>query len=366
MTKQNRRDAVFLLFGWLAACLPVSSYAEVRTDYLSKGLTSIPGELLLFPELTSINRFDQGPAHRFNDNQVIPGINLFYTLDYQRFRFLGEWWLTTQTHTLERLQLGWRWGDTSIWLGRFHNPIGYWNLQYHHSAFLQTTISRPGIMAFESADGPIASHTTGLLVEGLKEFGTAGLYYSLSAGAGPVLKDRLRPLDLLDPGNSYRPSVNFRLGYQPVSYGPQEFGFSIAYNEIGGARTGLNTVKQAVAGVYGNWVFDWGRALSEVIYVHNWLDRPQGQTDHGFVNAYGQLEWDLRPAWTLYGRVEGTFGDSHDPYLQFFPKFVEDRYLGGIRYKFTSNMALKLEVSQEHVRDDRFGQVMLQWSAVLP
>ncbi|MGH8603332.1 MAG: hypothetical protein ACREXR_11340 [Gammaproteobacteria bacterium] len=49
-----------------------------------------------------------------------------------------------------------------------------------------------------------------------------------------------------------------------------------------------------------------------------------------------------------------------------FPGFVEDRVLGGVRYQLYRNMALKLEVSQEHLEDDRFGQVLLQWSAVFP
>ena len=195
--------------------------------------SGLPGDFLLFPDLTGIVRYDQEPRKKFSNGDVIPAINVFYTADYQGFRFLGEWLVSTKTHNLERFQLGAHLGeDATIWLGRFHNPIGYWNMQFHHGAFLQTTISRPGIMAFETAGGVIPNHLTGFLWEGLHQQGEGGLYYTVGAGAGPQINKGLEAFNLVEPGGSHRPGASFRLGYQPVSYGIDEVGVSGAYNQI--------------------------------------------------------------------------------------------------------------------------------------
>lgn len=352
----------------MMACLQKEAAAAGHMGHMSAKASALPGDILLFPDLTFVSRFDQGPAHRVNDNEFIPELNLFYTFDYKRFRFLGEWLVSTKSHNLERIQLGLNLGEASLWLARFHNPIGYWNTQYHHGGFLQNTVSRPGIMTFETAGGPIPNHLTGLLLEGIHEFGKAGLYYSVGAGAGPDYSKRLQAFNIVEPGGTHLPGATLRLGYQPVSYGEDEVGFSTAYTEIPIDGANFKLVKQFVASVYANWHIHNVHALGEAVYVSNQLDRYPlgGKTSNDFFNAYGQLEWDVHPDWILIGRLEGTLGARHDPYLELFPKFVEDRILAGVRYKLSQNMALKLEVSRDHVRDDHYGQAMFQWSAIFP
>jgi hypothetical protein len=346
-----------------------SAFANGHMDHLSaeNDGESLPGDLLLFPDFTSISRTDQEPRRKLGDNALIPELNVFYTADYQKFRFLGEWLLNTNTHNLERIQFGLHTGESSVWIGRFHNPIGYWNMQYHHGAFLQTSITRPGIMAFETSGGVIPNHLTGLMWEGIHQMGEAGIYYTLGAGAGPDLTTGLGAFNVLEPSGSHRPAASFRLGYQPVSYGIDELGASVAYTQIPIKRGDLNQSDQFVASLYANKQFDSVRFLSELMYVHNRFDLPlSGKRESEFINAYGQLEWDFQANWTLFSRVEGTFNGHYDPYLALFPKYVQDRFLGGMRYIPIHNMAFKLEVSQDHLRDDRFAQVMLQWSALFP
>lgn len=325
------------------------------------------GEMLLFPAVTVIDRYDQGPKKKPANSEVIPEMNFFYTADYQQFRFLGEWLVSTKTHNLERIQFGLHLGESSLWLGRFHNPIGYWNMQYHHGAFLQNTTSRPGIMAFETQGGVIPNHLTGLFWEGVHQFDEAGLYYSVGAGAGPYLKRGLSAFNVIEPGGSHRPGATFRLGYQPVSFGVNEFGISGAYTEIPSDLNDVREVKQFVAGAYANWQQDSVHLLSEVVYANSRLEHDAGLRNGGsFFNAYAQAEWAFADDWTLIGRIEGTRGGQNDPYLALFPRYVRDRLLGGLRYRVNSNMALKVEASQDHIRDDRYGQVMFQWSAVFP
>ena len=368
ITMQRLRPVILFLLAWVMPNVPGFAHAAGHMEHLSAAAPSgYSGDLLIFPEVSTYFRFDQEPTHKLADSEIIPALNVFYTSDYKQLRFLGEWLLSTKTHNVERLQLGLHLGESSLWLGRFHNPIGYWNMQFHHAAILQTTIIRPGIMAFETAGGIIPNHLTGFLFEGVHEFEKAGLYYTVGAGAGPDLNKGLQAFNIFEPGGSHRPGVSFRLGYQPISYGADEIGISGAYTELPGDRVSYNQVKQVVASTYANWHINDFRFLGEAVYVHNWLDRFQGgQASNGFANVYGQLEWDYRTAWTLYGRIEGTFGGHNDAYLALFPLYVKDRFLGGVRYKLNHNMALKLEASQDHLRDDRFGQVMFQWSALFP
>ena len=348
--------------------LPCLGLAAGHMDHGTVGNDwGIPGSLLIFPDLTVYGRFDQGPNHTLASSEVIPAVNLFYTADYGRFRFLGEWLLNTKTHNMERLQLGLHLGESSLWLGRFHSPIGYWNMQYHHAAILQTTINRPGIMAFETAGGIIPNHLTGFLFEGIHEFDQAGLYYTLGVGAGPDLDNGLSAFNIFEPGGSHRPGVSMRLGYQPISYGADEIGVSAAYTELPGDGLFFRQVKQAIATVYGNWQFGDFHLLSEAFYVNNWFDFAQGGSQaKDFVSAYGQVAWDFQPGWTVYGRVEGTLRSHDDPYLALFPKYVENRVLGGIRYNLNRNMSFKVEGSEDHLKNDHFGQLMFQWSAVFP
>ncbi len=279
-----------------------------------------PGEFLLFPDVTAVKRFDLQQSSK-KEEELLPAINLFSTLDYGRFRFLGEWLLDTKSQELQRLQIGWRWQDATFWLGRFHNPIGYWNTQFHHGGYLQTTASRPGIIAFEGSDGPLPTHLSGLLVEGIQEIVGAGLYYTLGVGVGPDLRKRLQAFDLLDPGGSYRPGATLRLAYQPTIYGVNEIGFSTSYTEIPGHGSSLTGIKQVIAGLFGNWQLKSVRILSEMLYVHNWLNQATGSIEDTFINAYGQIEWGLGKDWTVFSRLEGTWGSDDDRYLDALSRF---------------------------------------------
>jgi hypothetical protein len=325
-----------------------------------------PGELLLFPDVTAFTRSHEARDNGLKKDDIVPALDLFYSLDHERLRFLAEYLFDKDAHAMERFQLGVRAGEPTLWLGRFHNPIGYWNSQYHHGAHLQASATRPGIVAFEGGDGPLPMHLTGVLVEGIQEVHKAGLHYTVAAGLGPQMKDELLPFDVLDPEGSHRFGATLRLSYQPVSYGADEVGVSLSYTNIPADTSEVRQVRQWIGALFANWQFDKWRALGELIYVHDRIDLSSERVNKGFLNAYAQLEWLLNEKWTLFGRLENTFASHEDQYLDNFSKVVRDRALIGTRFNFYRNMALKLEVSRDKLESDRFNQVMLQWSAVFP
>lgn len=328
----------------------------------------LPGDLLLFPELTGTERFALPPDAGLSDQYVNPGINLFYTLDHQRFRFLLEWLVDRKAQEVQRFQLGWRWRDTTFWLGRYHTPIGYWNTRFHHGAYMMTSISRPGVATYETSGGSLPLHLTGLYVEGSHELDQGDIYYVLTAGVGPNLgQTRLDAFDILDPRAGGRPGASLRLAWRPTSFGFDEYGVSASYTEIPGQAIGASLVGQATVGAFANWKLGDFAFLGEALYIDNDLrgGSVAGQ-GRGVTNLYAQVEWHLHEDWKLYSRAEGTFNAKDDPYFEHFRYFVRDRYLGGVRYELPYDMALKLEVSRDHIRDGAFGEVQLQWSAMFP
>ncbi len=114
---------------------------------------------------------------------------------------------------LERLQIGYTWNDkATVWLGRFHSPLGYWNTEYHHGSELQTSILRPQMIAFEDQGGVVPAHTVGLWGTGAVRVGSGKATYDLIVGNSPSIDD-----GALDPNNigskQFAWSSGFNVGY---------------------------------------------------------------------------------------------------------------------------------------------------------
>jgi hypothetical protein len=298
-----------------------------------------------------------------NDNDF--GLNLFAAVEVGRFHFLGEALLAKEEQEIERLQLGWRIGDSKAWLGRFHNPIGYWNTQYHHGAFLQTSITRPAIAEFEDDGGVLPMHLAGLLIEGVKEHNESGLGYALAIATGPELSEHLEPLDVLSPGSgSQGLALTFNIYRQPAAYGPNQYGLFANYTEIPAADRGIDEIRQTIAGGYWNWESDPWRLIGSAFYVRNRLDEPNANQTDDFVAAYFQAERVLNDNWSVFGRAEKTFASDNDPYLALFPDHTRERILAGLRFHIGRRHALTLEVSGNREQEDHYRKVILQWAAM--
>lgn len=332
--------------------------------------TQVHAEFILFPNVTGLQRYGLNPADDIDGEEMMPAIDLFYSADRGRLRFLAEVLSSTEeTIDVERLQLGWLVNpDTSVWLGRYHSPLGYWNTQFHHGAYLQTAISRPSISEFDDHGGILPMHVTGLFVEGLHNLDAAGLAYAVGFGAGPMLgEDELEALDLLHSNSgSHRPSTTLRLTYRPDALAHTEAGLFINYSLIPSDRDNVHHVRQSIAGLFGNWESDALRLIGEFYAVRTTVEN--GAIAHGaFSNANLQAEYAVLSDWTLYGRVERTFGGADDAYLLEFPHFVLDRDMIGVRFELGARQAMKLEFSNAQLQDDhRYDQLSLQWSAALP
>jgi len=323
------------------------------------------GEFLLFPHIGANFRSELADDSSLDDDDYKYGVDIFATFSYRNFNFLGELLLAKDEQEIERMQLGWTVGDSKVWLGRFHNPVGYWNTQFHHGSFLETSISRPSIAEFEDDNGLLPIHLTGLLIEGVIEHDKQGLGYALAVGAGPELSDELEALDVLDPGSGSQDlSVTLNLYHEPVIYTPTRYGLFINFTEIPSTRIGVNEIRQINAGLYGNWESQRWRLTGSAFYLRNRLQQLNGALTDSFLSSYFQADYKLKDHWTIFGRVEWTVGDKNDAYLALFPQHINDRILGGVRLDAFDRHAFKLEISGNHTQGDNFGQFMLQWDAM--
>lgn len=331
-------------------------------------------EFIAFPSLTYAEHRGVNPApdvphpHPPKQSDLEAQLDLFYSADKGRLRFLAEA-LVAPEKDLERLQVGWVAAPgTTVWLGRHHTPYGYWNSQFHHGEYLQTSIQRPGIAAFEDHGGVLPTHLSGLLLESEQTYKNGTLFYALSAGAGPQqgLEATLEPFDLLRPGKgSHKPAAAFRLGYQPDVTSPVMAGIFTGYTVIPSIMANVREIRQTVLGAFLNHEQGKWRWIAELYGVRNDIDRTTGTLRSSFSNASLQGEYTLGDL-TLYGRAENTLSGRSGAFLMHFSDFTKERYLLGVRYELSPRQALKLEISDAHVAGDNYGRLAVQWSAALP
>lgn len=156
------------------------------------------GDLLLFPGITSTrqSKSDAELAAR----EFLPAVDIFYSTEFDQTRFQAELLNTSREHELERMQIGWHvLPGKSLWVGRFHNQLSFWNTEIHHGDFLQTSLSQPTVANYEDEHGPFPAHITGLLFESIRTSGDSEINYMAGLGIGPTFNVTLNPFDLLEP-----------------------------------------------------------------------------------------------------------------------------------------------------------------------
>lgn len=324
------------------------------------------GEFFLFPFVESQHSSNVDTSSHHNKDEYDFGVDIFTTFDYGNFLFLGEFLLSKEDKHFERLHIGYEFSPTNrVWFGRFHNPIGFWNGYFHHGDYLETSISRPAIEEFEDhRAGILAMHLTGFLYEGALSRGESALGYSLAVATGPEFDDGLNPLDVTDPEKGKRDiSTTLNIYYEPVMHDLNKYGLFINYNEIPATDIGVDEIHQLASGVYLQWRKDRWTVLSTFYHVYNDLTGPANTTDSSFMHAYLQTDYEYNDKLTFFARIEETFSDSNDVYLNLYHDFVRDKTLAGIRLDILEQNALKLEISNNQTRMDDFTQIRLQWSA---
>lgn len=335
---------------------PIS--AEDRSDYL------------LFGNLTGTHNASVPTGVDLDHKDWEPAATFLYTRETEQLRLFTELHASKEGNgEIARLQAGWRFApQTTLWAGRFHNPQGYWNTQYHHGTYLQTSISRPGIERFDDEGGVLPSHFIGLQLDGTRNIGAeGGLRYEAALGAGGVIDDEgLESPAFFMPQRSSKPTASLRATYTPVEGGPVSFGAFLGRNELPTDDLAVREITQTVYGAFGTLDFERGRLIGAVTALYNELETTGTDTSGRFANAYLQAEYQATPTWTGYGRIENSSGADNDPYLTLFPRYIKNQHVAGLRWDMYAKQALKLEYSHPEIAAGSYEAVAVEWSVIFP
>ncbi len=325
---------------------------------------SLDFEFLAFPEINiSVEDYDK-PRLDIN-----PGIDFFASARYQDVSIIAEYFLNKNEAELERLLIGWDASDNiRLWLGRHHSQVGYWNTEFHHGAFLETSVTRPAITEFEDDGGILASHVTGFSGELSHSMGEALFRINGMLGLGPTYlsNQELAAFDILNPKpEDHSGSFSLKLSYYPKSYAANQVGLSVGGSFIPSIHQSFDKIEQLVVGSFANWHIADIRLISELNYVFNTVYRPNGSYRADILAGYLQAEYTIDQNWTVYGRVEGSTG-SKRALSSIFPDFITDRQVAGFRFDLGNKYAFKLEIGRKRNFEGATGVARAQWSAVFP
>ncbi len=338
---------------------------------------------LIFPELTISDK-----PKPFSGGNVSMAIDLFVSADFGGPLVLAEAYVSDKVQHFERLQLGLNITDSSrLWVGRYHNPFGYWHTEYHHGKFLQTSISRPSLVALGGSGGIVPSHATGGLLEGELERNNAGWHYTLSVGYTSLINlsgsshrhvddvfSTLHDLDVLDwKAKRHNLGYSARLAYLPDALEENQFGafigrYNIAiigqHHQI--SENGKDNVELDVVGIFANYQFNKLRVISELYHFSNAIDLNATENNGSFSAAYLQAEYHLNHHWIPFARLESSFGEKDNPYLSLLSGLPDQTAMLGLRFDASSKHAFKIEYLSRVITGERSGLWSLSWNAVLP
>ena len=219
--------------------------------------------------------------------------------------------------------------------GRYHTPINYWNTEFHHGQWLQTTASRPEMTQFGGSFIPV--HFVGALVEGAVPAGGLNLNYNvgLGNGRGQVIS---RGGDIGDINNNRAWLVNAFIKPDKV-YGLR-LGGSVYRDEIN-PFTGLPT-REWIQSAHIVWQKEKPEVIAEFANVTH---QPIGgavvsHSQAAYIQIAYRLPW-WQQMWKPYYRLEYIHVPLSDAIFRAVPSFLGSTI--GLRYDISSLAAFKLE-----------------------
>lgn len=224
-----------------------------------------------------------------------------------------------------------------ISFGRYHTPINYWNTEFHHGAWLQTSISRPEMAQFGGRFIPV--HFVGALVEGAVPAAGLNLNYNVGVGngRGTIIS---RDGDAGD-SNSNKAWLATLFIKPDKLYGLQTGG-SVYHDKVT-LPNGKDTYELITAG-HLVWAKENPEFIAEFANINH---EPAGGSHETNSQAfYAQVAYRLPSwgrLWKPYYRYEFIHAPATDPVfsVQGFPNLSGSTF--GVRYDISTFAAIKGE-----------------------
>lgn len=230
--------------------------------------------------------------------------------------------------------------------GRYHTPINWWNNNFHHGQWLQTTVARPEMTRFGGDFIPV--HFIGALVEGNAAAGPVSILYSAGIGNGrhAIIS---RGGDAGDVNGSRAALAN--LSFRPDALYDLRFGGAYYIDKVSFEEG--SDVDENIAAAYVAYTRETPEIIAEYAAVtHDVVDT--GETFDGKA-FYVQLAWRLPfvdAKFKPYARYEKIDVEVGDPVYA----NLKDRqgWLGGIRYDLSAFLAVKVEYRHQRSNQDDY------------
>jgi hypothetical protein len=278
-----------------------------------------------------------------------------------RFSFFGELSMNAHdngfTPELERTILKFQAHDMlALSFGRYHTPINWWNVAFHHGQWLQTTINRPDMVAFGGDFIPV--HFVGAVANGVVPAAGVDLGYEVGVGNGRS-EPPSRAGDAGDVNNNraWFTTLNVR----PDKFYPMELGGAY-YQDL--VETTAGGVDERIASGHVTWTRETPELISELAYIRDEARATPDRYENwgGYVQAAYRLPmWGAR--WKPYARFErmliaDTPGHA-DPVFQ-GTLADHDLLTTGLRWDCSDFVALKGEYQRRHASATDINGVLLQ------
>lgn len=318
---------------------------------------------LLFPEITYKHISYQSPktTQESDTHFAFTGLHVGSN---QTLNTLVEVHANEHHEKIERLQLGFDFADShKVWFGKGHSPIGYWNTEYHHGSYLQTSLSRPN-----PTTSVLPRHLTGISLEGTFASFEDKISYNIVTGLAPVMSyEGLDDFDIVGSNDDNKLGIAGQLIYTPDEFGDTKIGLSLGYFSIKSQRSDLDDFKKSLASVFINWQQNDHRFISEVFYIHTDKSTEPNTNDDYFGTGYVQYEHRLTHTLTAYGRIEDVYNENNSTLQQIHSNFTKEGQFAGLRYDFLDHQALTVEVALvKEISGKKTESVSLKWNAVFP
>lgn len=263
----------------------------------------------------------------------------------ERLVFFGELSATARPDQyrfeVERAILRYEFGDEiKISGGRYHTPVSWWNVAYHHGLWLQTAVARPEMIRFGSRFLPV--HFVGAMVEG--SFPATPLGIGYAAGVGNGRHDDISRAGDAGDVDGHR-AVLAAVHARPQRFQRLQVG-GAAYLDRAGTDAGID-VDERILSAHAVWTAEAPEVIAEYARVtHEPVEGGEDWTSDGW---YLQLAYRLPAGLDRlkpYGRVERIAVPEGDPL--FGPLGLDYRgRIAGVRFDFEDLAAVKLEYRNE-------------------
>lgn len=249
---------------------------------------------------------------------------------------------------LERAELKYSISDLfNIKAGRMHTPLGYWNQEFHHGTWLQTSIFRPEAYLFEHDGGMLPVHSVGIELFGTKPFSLFDLEYNFDIING---RGRTRTTIQNAKDNNDSKAINALISIKPHFIEGLKLGADIYYDKIPSNPSDANRTKQInelILGGYFAYLHNRLELLGELFNIQH--EDKTSEKDFDTLGFYLQGSYKINKFRPYYRFDFIDFGDG-DPFFTAIDKDIKKHTLG-LRWDILTWNALKFEYSHSDKKD---------------